>query len=116
MTARDAVGSIPPPPPPPSPYDAAEGTYYLLTGKQPSPRPTPVAGSYYVGHGRGGAYGATWSRSMHLAFVGGDLPLGQVYFVVTAPRTQATPTAYVWMWVQGSDWAYLGELPVFGFR
>jgi hypothetical protein len=120
----DAVGTeppkwqpahLPPPPLPPTPYSREQGVYLLPTGTQAPYNPPPVPGQVYVGY----AYGSRvprvneWIGPEPLVFVGAALELGQVYFMVVATHTQHTPTAYVWKWLHGNEWQYLGELPTF---
>lgn len=102
---------LPPPPPPPPPYSRSQGTYFLLTGTQPPYRAPPVPGHVYVGYGYGGQVGA-WRGPEPLVFIGAELELGQIYFTVVAPHKQ-TPMGHVWKWLHGSQWQYLGELPMF---
>jgi hypothetical protein len=55
-----------------------------------------------------------WTGPESLLFIGGaDLELGQIYFLVTAREAAPTPSAYIWKWLHGRTWLYIGVLPAF---
>lgn len=85
----------------------------LLTGTVDCPGgPPPVPGYCYTGYNYDLAT-KSWEGPGPLVFLGAALALGQLYFTIEAPRTATHPAAYIWRWLHGAEWAYLGELPAF---